>query len=108
MRARQSLKVICVAVLAASVCGVFPSAAQDDPYRDIHSIGIISAFGDQIRLQNWGVTRFTNDSTNVNAGWKLDEEVLALVSNAARDKFAIKEVQTDAAAMRDIMVKPLF
>src|SRR3569833_3101006 len=67
MRARRS--VLCLAFLAASLGGVSPSTAQDDSFRDIHKIGIISALGNEITLQNYGTTRFEYSKTFVCLVW---------------------------------------
>lgn len=105
MRAHQTLKTLCLAFLAVGLCGVLPLAAQDDPYRNIHSIGVISALGNEVTLQNWGVTRFTNDSAKLNLDWNLDTEVSQRVSGALRGRFAVRDVPADAVLLRSEILK---
>jgi len=95
-------RLFAVAILSCSSC---PVAAQDNLYANIRTVGIVSAFGNEITLHNWGVTRFANDSTKLNLDWNLDAEVLQLVSGALHGKFAVRSVQADAALLRDLELK---
>ena len=101
MRARQSI--LCLAFLAASLGGVSPSTAQDDPYRGIHKIGIISALGDEITLQNYGTTRFEYSKTTTSLDWDIDPQILKLVSGALQNRFTVSQVNADASRLRSLM-----
>jgi len=101
MRARQS--VLCLAFLAASLGGVSPSAAQEDPYRDIHKIGIISALGNEITLQSYGTTRLGYSKTTTSVDWDIDSQILKLVSGALQGRFTVSQVNADASRLRSLM-----
>jgi hypothetical protein len=76
------------------------SAASTDEYANIHSVGVISAIGDDISLLKIGSTVFGNGkSTLRTSDWNLDQAVVQQVTEAISARFAVKPITADATPL---------
>jgi hypothetical protein len=82
-------------LLAPNVCLV----AEDGALKDVHSVGVISAMGNDMIVSNLGVTIFTNASGSMTLDWNIDSEIVARVSNALKDRFTIVPATADAVKL---------
>lgn len=103
----RALKSVFSVLLATGlwVAGITAAFAQDDPYKDVRTVGIISVFGDQVTQQNYGATRLDYAVAKTGVKWDLDGQILQLLSVALRDRFTVKRVDADANRLLDLVMK---
>jgi hypothetical protein len=87
------------ALLAFSCTLPARAAGGTDEYADIHTVAVISAIGNSIKLSNVGVMVFSNSEESIAAAdWGIDDLVVANISKALSGRFAIKTAIYDPVA----------
>jgi len=82
------------AILAASLALLgpdTPATAQDDPYANIHTIGIVSLIGDTATYQHKAFA-FDTSHTPIELDWDIDAKVSEILSSALKSRFEVVPV----------------
>jgi hypothetical protein len=97
----RALLITAAAVLDPAIC----VAATNEPLKDIHTVGIVSALGNDIIVQNRGVSVFTNSQEPMTLDWTLDDDVAQRIATAIKGRLDIKPVSVDLAQAREKALK---
>lgn len=76
-------------------------AAQTGDYSRIHTVAVVSALGTSLTLTNDHFMGPVSRSVNID-DWKVDDEMTRLVRGYLGDRFAVKDVPYDRAALAAI------
>lgn len=74
-------------------------AERNNPLDQIHSIGIVSAIGDQIQAKFIGVTIFANSEEEFSPDWGLDAYVEQKIAATLSGRFVIKPIKAGSKAL---------
>ena len=84
---------LCVAILAL-IFSSFSLAglnAQDDPYANIHTIGIVSLIGNTATFQHKAFV-FDTSHTTIELDWDIDSKISEILLSALKSRFEVKSV----------------
>jgi len=73
----------------------------DDPFPNIKTVAVVSTIGDQFEFRHLGFSIFSNSDQKISiADWNLDDEIEAFARKALKDRFTVKDISFDRAALR--------
>lgn len=97
---RRILQSLAVAVaVAVAVAGCATTQVAPEKAAAIKTIGLVSALGDEVRLQHVGLTVFSNDLHSTKLDWQLDRHVLDRLAQHIGTRYQVRPVSYDKAPL---------
>ena len=89
---------LCLAA-ALAVAGCTTTEVAPEKAAAIKTVGLVSALGEEVRLQHVGLTVFSNDLHTTKLDWQLDRHVLDRLAQHLGARYQIRPVSYDKAPL---------
>ncbi len=92
---------LCLAV-ALAIAGCATPTVPTDRLKAIKSVAVISALGDDIKVEHLGLTVFTNSLTSVRVDWGLDAHMTQRLQGLLASRYEVRQLDYDPVPLLDV------